>query len=159
MKLSKRSESELHGVHADLVAVVMLAIQETTQDFTVHDGLRTQAEQAEMLRSGASTTPNSRHLTGHAVDLVPYLNGKLRWEWALIYPIAEAVRTVAIKLEVPIRWGGCWDLELTQTGTIPVEQLVEDYVARRKTWLAAQGKKQAVFIDGPHFELPRRAYP
>lgn len=150
--LGKKSLAELVGVHPDQVKVVHRAIQITSQDFTVHDGLRTQAEQAEMLRSGASTTPNSRHITGHAVDLVPYLNAKLRWEWPLIYPIAEAMRTAGKELGIPQRWGATWDLILTDT-TEPVEQLVEEYVARRK----ALGKK--AFIDGPHFELPRSAYP
>jgi peptidoglycan L-alanyl-D-glutamate endopeptidase CwlK len=40
---------------------------------------------------------NSRHLIrsdgfGHAVDLVPWINGKPRWEWKPIYHIAAAVR-------------------------------------------------------------------
>ena len=74
---------------------------------------------------------NSRHITGHAVDLVPYLNGKLRWEWTLIYPIAEAMRTSGKELGIPQRWGGCWDLILTDT-TEPVEQLVAEYVERKK---------------------------
>jgi peptidoglycan L-alanyl-D-glutamate endopeptidase CwlK len=77
--LGQRSLSELEGVHSDLVAVVKRAIEITPQDFSVHDGIRTIEQQKELVKSGASKTLNSRHITGHAVDLVPYINGKLRW--------------------------------------------------------------------------------
>lgn len=104
-----------------------------------------------MVASGASKTMDSRHLTGHAVDLVPYINGKLRWEWVPIYRIADAVRIAAIELGTPIRWGGAWDITFTENPDSP-EDLVIDYVARRK-----KAGKEA-FIDGPHFELPKSKY-
>lgn len=150
-KLGKGSLKELEGVHADLVAVVKLAIELTVQDFSVHDGIRTLAEQKKLVASGASKTLDSRHLTGHAVDLVPYINGKLRWEWDPIYLIADAVRTAANKLSVTIRWGGAWDIDFTSSTESP-EDLVQAYVARRK----AAGLR--AFIDGPHFELPKSKY-
>lgn len=151
-KLGRRSLGELAGVHADLVAVVHRAIELTVQDFAVHDGLRTLDEQRSLLDKGASQTMDSRHITGHAVDLVPVINGKLRWEWDPIYKIAEAVRMAARERGVPLRWGGAWDLTFTDQTDSP-EDLVLDYVARRK----AAGKK--AFIDGPHYELPRALYP
>ncbi|MDX8126738.1 M15 family metallopeptidase [Methylomonas sp. OY6] len=151
-KLGEKSLKELNGVHADLVAVVKRAIELTSQDFSVHDGIRTLAEQQKLVQSGASQTLDSRHITGHAVDLVPYINGKLRWEWEPIYKIADAVRTAAKELNVPIRWGGAWDVTLTNTDEAP-EDLVADYTALRKK----AGKK--AFIDGPHFELPKAKYP
>ena len=157
-KLGAGSLREIQGVHQDQVKVVHRAIEITGQDFTVHDGLRTREDQVRMVASGASKTMNSRHITGHAVDLVPYLNGKLRWEWPLIYPIAEAMRTAGKELGIPQRWGGCWDLSLTDTKD-PVEQLVAEYVERKKAQLSAKGKKPVVFIDGPHFELPEAFYP
>lgn len=73
--LGKTSLNELRGVHPDLVALVKRAIALTAQDFTVHDGLRTLAEQQQLIAAGASQTMDSRHLSGHAVDLVPYVNG------------------------------------------------------------------------------------
>jgi peptidoglycan L-alanyl-D-glutamate endopeptidase CwlK len=151
-KLGNKSKSELVGVHADLVQVVERAIVLTVQDFAVHDGIRTLAEQQKLVASGASQTLDSRHITGHAVDLVPYINGKLRWEWPPIYQIADAVRLAARELGVPIRWGGCWDVLLTDSDDSP-EDLVQDYTARRRQ----AGKK--AFIDGPHFELPKDEYP
>ena len=150
--LGKQSLKELKGVHADLVKVVTRAIQLTVQDFSVHDGIRTLEEQKQLLKRGASKTLDSRHITGHAVDLVPYINGKLRWECEPIYLIAEAVRTAAKEYDIPLRWGGAWDIIFTETHDMP-EDLVAEYRARRKR----VGKR--AFFDGPHFELPRKHYP
>src|SRR5690242_14776910 len=129
-QFGERSQAELVGVHEDLVRVVKRALELTTVDFVVHDGKRTQEEQRILVQSGASQTMKSRHLTGHAVDLVPVLNGKLRWEWPPIYQIARAMKQAAVELSVPIRWGGCWarlnDLEE------PLEDRVADYVQARK---------------------------
>lgn len=151
-KLGKKSKAELKGVHPDLVAVVERAIELSVQDFSVHDGIRTFEQQKALVERGASKTLNSRHISGHAVDLVPYIGGKLRWEWEPIYQIAEAVRVAAGQQGVPIRWGGVWDRMLTEHDE-PPEDLVTDYVARRRS----VGKR--AFIDGPHFELPRSEYP
>jgi len=150
--LGAKSLIELEGVHAELVSVVKRAIELTVQDFSVHDGIRTLMEQQNLVNAGASRTLKSRHLTGHAVDLVPYINGQLRWEWEPIYKISDAVRTAAHELGVPIRWGGAWDRLLTETDD-PTEDMVADYVARRRK----AGKR--AFIDGPHYELPSEEYP
>jgi len=151
--LGQASLKELAGVHPKLVAVVKRAIQITTQDFSVHDGLRTMEEQKRYVATGVSKTMNSMHRTqpdgyGHAVDLVPYINGKLRWEWPAIYPIAVAVREAARELDVDIRWGGHWgrlgDIAATSQS---MNKAVQDYVAARRK----AGK--SAFIDGPHYEL------
>jgi len=151
-KLGTKSLNELVGVHPDLVVVVKRAIELTVQDFAVHDGIRTLEEQKRLVANGASQTLDSRHITGHAVDLVPVINGKLRWEWEPIYMIADAVRIAARQFGVPIRWGGAWDVAFTGSDESP-EDLVLDYSARRRQ----AGKK--AFIDGPHFELPKDKYP
>ena len=104
-KLGNASLRTLEGIHPELVAVVKLAIQWTAQDFSVHDGLRTLDEQRRLVAAGASQTLDSRHLSGHAVDLLPVINGKPRWEWAPIYVIADAMRSAARHLGTPLRWG------------------------------------------------------
>lgn len=154
--LGAKSLQELSGVHPKLVAVVQRAIALSEQDFTVRDGLRTPAEQRVLVAKGASQTLNSMHLPqgdgfGHAVDLVPWINGKPRWEWEPIYRIAAAVQQAAKEQGVAIRWGGVWDSRLNDLGNgwQRLEKAVEAYVARRK----AAGKK--AFIDGPHFELAK----
>lgn len=151
-KLGEASRKELQGVHSQLVATVERAIKITVQDFSVHDGIRTLADQQRLVAAGASETLDSRHLTGHAVDLVPYVNGKLRWEWPPIYRIADAMRIAANELDTPLRWGGVWDIDFTASTDSP-EDLVADYVSRRRKL----GKR--AFIDGPHFELPKSLFP
>lgn len=149
-----KSRAELKGVHPRMVAFAERTLALSTQDFSVHDGLRTSAEQAEYMRTGASQTLNSKHLRqadgfGHAVDLVPFINGKPRWEWPPIYVIAAAAKRAARELNVRVRWGGCWEpLDAIQGDTpAEMERAVAAYGARRR----AAGKK--VFTDGPHFEL------
>jgi len=103
--LSNRSLSNLEGVHPDLVGVVKRAICLTSQDFTVIEGMRSLVRQEQLVASGASQTMNSRHLTGHAVDLVPY---PVSWDWPLFYPIADAMKLAAEELNVDLEWGGDW---------------------------------------------------
>lgn len=107
-KLSIKSRINLMGVHADLVKVVERAIQLTDVDFTVLEGLRTLARQKELLAAKATTTLNSRHLTGHAVDLGALVGGKLRWDWPLYDKIAKAMKQAAKELKISIVWGGDW---------------------------------------------------
>lgn len=107
-RLSVRSRDRLKGVHPDLVAVVERAIQLTGVDFMVTEGLRTPTRQAELVRAGASRTQNSRHLTGHAVDVAALVAGQVRWDWPLYPRIAEAFRQAARELNTPITWGGDW---------------------------------------------------
>ena len=76
-KLSQRSLDRLIGVNPNLVKVVKRAIQISEIDFMVVEGLRTKETQAEYVKKGVSKTMNSYHLTGHAVDLAPIVNGKI----------------------------------------------------------------------------------
>lgn len=152
--LGAASRKELSGVHPKLIAVAERAIVLTTQDFTIHDGLRTEAEQREYVKRGVSKTMNSKHRIqadgyGHAFDAVPFINGQLRWEWKPIYHIAAAVRLAAIEKGVPLIWGGVWDRRLAElpASAAEIERSVQQYVDRRRKL----GK--SAFIDGPHFEL------
>lgn len=107
-ELSKRSKDRLSGVHPDLVRVVEKAISISDIDFTVLEGVRSIARQEQLVKSGASQTMRSRHLTGHAVDLGAYVGGQVRWDWPLYYKIADAIKKAAAELNVPIEWGGDW---------------------------------------------------
>lgn len=106
--LSARSKSRLIGVHPDLVKVVERAIQITEIDFVVLEGLRTLATQKKYVAQGASKTLRSRHLTGHAVDIAPWVGGTVSWHWPLYHKLAVAVKQAAKELNVPIEWGGDW---------------------------------------------------
>lgn len=132
-RLGKRSLERLEGVHPDLVRVVKKAITCTVCDFTVLEGLRSIERQRELFQAGASKIMNSRHITGHAVDLGAWLGGTVRWDWPLYYQIAAAVKMASVDEDVVIRWGGDWDSD-------------GDYTDEK-------------WRDGPHFELPRKLYP
>ncbi len=56
----------------------------------------------------ASRTLNSRHLTGHAVNVAALVGRQVRWDWPLYGRIAEAFKAAARELRVPLAWGGDW---------------------------------------------------
>jgi len=107
-RLSQRSKDRLKGVHPDLVRVVELAISLTSVDFAVTEGLRTRERQAQLLKEGKSKTMNSRHITGHAVDLAAWVGGTVNWDFTNYTKIAEAMKKASQQLSVPIVWGGDW---------------------------------------------------
>lgn len=104
--LGARSLARLKGVHPDLIRVVKRAITLTDTDFTVLEGLRTLERQKALVKAGASKTLNSRHLTGHAVDLGALIGGKVAWDWPLYARIAKAMKAAAKAERVPLEWGG-----------------------------------------------------
>jgi peptidoglycan L-alanyl-D-glutamate endopeptidase CwlK len=106
--LGPRSRQRLKGVHPDLVKVDERAIEISTIDFTVHEGLRTPERQKTLLEAGASQTLNSRHITGHAVDLGAWVGDEVRWDWPLYHKIAAAMKEAAKQEGVSIVWGGDW---------------------------------------------------
>lgn len=123
----------LQGIHPDLRRVMDRALQEAPFDFRITEGLRTVERQKQLVAIGASKTMRSRHLTGHAVDLVPIVDldkdGKVEAEemyaWPLFYKLAPAIKAAAEAVGVRIEWGGDWKS----------------------------------FKDGPHWQLPWKSYP
>lgn len=107
-KLGARSKQRLKGVHEDLVKVVERAIEITTVDFTVLEGMRTPERQKTLMESGASQTLNSRHITGHAVDLGAWVDDQVDWSWPLYAKINASMQEASKQVGVPIEWGGGW---------------------------------------------------
>lgn len=131
-KLSERSLGRLQGVHPNLVKVVKRAIEISKQDFMVLEGVRT--KQQCMINYGKGRTaaqcvakgvpaqyanPSaakvtwlnnpfaSKHVSGKAVDLVPY---PVDWnDLKKFDAIAQAMLQAAKELGVPVRWGADWD--------------------------------------------------
>ena len=133
-KLGKRSLSNLKNVHPSLVAVVNRAIQLTTQDFTIIEGVRTLDKQREYYRKGASKTMKSKHLIqvdgfGHAIDVYPYYDGKVQVNapFSKFKEIAQAFLKAAGEMGVDLTWGADWN----QNGRTDDER----------------------FIDSPHFQI------
>lgn len=116
--LGKRSRQRLAGVLPELSECVYIAIGLTAQDFTVFEGLRSPETQAAYVARGVSKTMRSYHLLqrtgfGHAVDLVPFVNGRIdwcddeRWRYDEIRDaMFEAARDVG--LQDRLEWGGDW---------------------------------------------------
>ena len=106
--LGTQSLERLSHVHPDLQKVVKRAIQITPIDFRVGEGIRTRERQKQLVAAGASRTMNSRHLNGHAVDLIALVDGEVRWDWPLYHKLALAMKAAAAEQGVPIEWGGDW---------------------------------------------------
>lgn len=150
-KLSKRSFSNLEGVHPDLVDVCKQAIKRTSVDFGVICGARTIEEQEELVASGASGTMRSYHLpqqTGyaHAVDVLAYIGSRGSWELDLYDHIADAFLSAALDIGCELTWGAAWHKKLTSHQG-DCDSLAMEYVDLRRS----QGRRP--FIDGPHFQL------
>ena len=135
--LSARSRGRLEGVDPRLVKVVERAIQITTVDFMVVEGVRSDEQcrinygrgrtAAQLAAKGIasryakpnlpkvtwlSNPYNSKHRRqadghGHAVDLLP-----APYDWKVLADfdkVAKAMLQAASELGVAIRWGADWD--------------------------------------------------
>jgi peptidoglycan LD-endopeptidase CwlK len=108
-KFSARSLKNMTGIHPDLRRVLDRALQDSPLDFIVIEGLRTRERQKQLVASGASQRLDSRHITGHAVDLLPIgPNGKGAFDWPLYNQLGPAVKEAAQELGVSLVWGGDW---------------------------------------------------
>lgn len=107
-KYSNRSLRNLKGIHPDLRRVIDRALQQAPYDFIVIEGLRTMQRQRELVANGDSQTMNSRHLTGHAVDLLPIGPNGAAFAWPLYDRLGPAVKAAAKAEGVDLEWGGDW---------------------------------------------------
>lgn len=118
-KFSKLSEDRLQGVKPQLASVVRRALEICAVDFMVVEGLRTIERQRELYAQGRTKPGNkvtwtlhSKHLEGNAVDLAPFVNGKVDWNNLKNFDaIAKAMAQASRELSVPIRWGADWDMD------------------------------------------------
>ncbi|OKP31347.1 M15 family metallopeptidase [Serratia fonticola] len=125
-KFSQRSESNLKGVNPALVKVVHRALEISTVDFSVIEGLRSVDRQKYLVAAGKSKTMNSRHLTGYAVDLFP-VGGDWN-DYRCWLPVLDAMHKAGAELGVKLRFG--------------------------ITWTGNPHDKPSRFLDAPHVEIP-----
>lgn len=124
-------------VHPDLVTLCCEALLVSTVDFGVHDGDRTIAEQAENVKRKVSMTMDSRHLPK------PKEQGG--------NGVAHAVDVhPALKINGKTRWDGALFAQIDRAFEVATRRTGIPYV-----W----GGRWRRFVDMPHFELPRDAYP
>ena len=151
-KLGNRSLNKLEGVHPDLVAVVKRAIELTDVDFGVTYGVRTLAEQEQLVAQGRSQTMKSKHLIqgdgySHAVDLVAYFGSDVSWELNVYDNIADAMAEAANEVGIPLKWGAAWSVGDITSYVGTMEDAMNEYIDLRRS----EGRRP--FIDAPHFEM------
>jgi peptidoglycan L-alanyl-D-glutamate endopeptidase CwlK len=156
-RFGKGSENELVGVHPGLVAVTRLALDMSAQDFVVYEGVRTLKAQVNNVHAGVSKTMHSKHLIqadgfSHAVDLVPYMNGRPTWDWDGCFRIALAMCDAALTQGVAhkLTWGGAWDRRLSDFATLGGSLKIADIKAAVEAYKTRHPGPD--FLDGPHFE-------
>lgn len=133
---SEKSEARLAKVHPDIARLMRLAREKSPIPFEISQGLRTPEEQKALYAQGRTTkgpivtwTMESRHLTGHAVDVVVIIGGKAVWDEEVYTRLADHILGVAASHKIHIVWGG--------------------------TFTNGQGKPRP---DRPHYELNRAFY-
>lgn len=102
------SLANLHGVHPDLIAVARLALAKSHVDFSVVEGVRTEERQEDLVADGASMTMDSRHLTGHAIDAYPWVEGQTSHSASDYAELARAFFEAAQEMGIHVDWGGEW---------------------------------------------------
>lgn len=107
-RFTHRSFTHLAGVRPELVVVAYHALLLSPIPFQITDGLRTEEEQAILLAAGKSRTMRSRHLTGHAIDVVALQNGIVSWDWSLYETIANYFNKASKETGIKVAWGGNW---------------------------------------------------
>jgi peptidoglycan LD-endopeptidase CwlK len=150
--LYKGYEKKLQGVRPELVAIVLEAHKLLPFDVIVVEGVRTLERQKQLYAKGLSKTLNSRHLTGHAVDLAPIKGNTILWsDDEKFEQIADAMREVAIKKKTEVLWGRAWLMALNYY--LSAEVGMDAYIAERRK------ARRSPFLDGPHFQLTTRQFP
>ena len=120
MKMTPRDIRRAAGVHSDLMTVATLAwrmfdggpvlgMPGTKLVVTATGGVRTDEQQREILKRGASWTLDSRHLTGHALDFAIVTAREMIDSDDAYWKVWIACwRPASIICEIPIEWGGYW---------------------------------------------------
>lgn len=127
----KVSVRNLQGVKPELVLLAQTVMDRAPWPIRVTEGLRTMERQRQLLALRVTKTMNSRHLTGHAIDVVPFIDldrdGKIEAEEMYHHPLYDELipiaKAAAEELKIKMTFGYDWG------------------------W------------DKPHWELDRRAYP
>lgn len=106
----------LSQVHPDLAKVILGAYDDCSEaglPFIVIQGKRTQEQQDALYAQGRTApgkivtyTRNSRHLSGHAVDLCIVVGGKAIWDVEMYGHLADHLLRTADHFDVSIVWGG-----------------------------------------------------
>lgn len=120
------------GMHPDLIRIIQTTAERLPFEIMIPSdgGLRTEAMQAALVKKGASTIMNSRHRTGHAVDLCALVDGRDVWTDPYARTIAQMMQAVAAEQNVNLTWGGDW-----KSGDTPHFELTrKDHPEQDTSW-------------------------
>lgn len=141
LRFGKASRERLKTIVPELQALAIDALAVGVIDFTVTDGRRSRERQQLYYETGRSKVmwPHSRHnvlqpyMLAEAMDLTPYVNGRLSYNKAHCCVLAGVVLTLAKRRKLEIRWGGNWDMDLEPVTDQDFQDLVhfELYSPRR----------------------------
>lgn len=114
-KLSEKSILNLKGLNPKLIELVLTASKTSPIDFTVLEGVRSQARQIELFKNGHSKCDGVKNKSNHqikadgfgyAVDLAPL---PINWNDKKRFKIlSDHIKATAKKLGIKIVWGGDW---------------------------------------------------
>lgn len=110
---SKTSLERMEGVHPLLIKTAKTALSYNIMDLTIppYGGMRTVADQNELIERGASKTMNSLHLPqgdgyAHALDIIPY---PVDWhDENRFLMMATLMFRASVEHGIVIEWGGHW---------------------------------------------------
>ncbi len=114
MELNQRSKNNLKGVNNVLIEIVEKSVEifntkyNEESYFVVTEGVRTLERQKQLLAENKSQTLDSYHITGHAIDVALFLNGKITWNLKDYKKLADIIKQAAKDLGYDIVWGGDW---------------------------------------------------
>lgn len=115
LRFGSRSEENLLMVEKDTDRLCRLALEYTTQDFSIIDGFRTADEQSKLYSKGVTELDGinklSAHQSGLAIDIIPYASGVDIWNTsndkvkALWLEVYRAFMRAGMKLNLRLEFG------------------------------------------------------
>ena len=107
-RFSNRSLESLQGIDDRLIILLGLMLEHSKYDFVVTEGLRTVERQKFLVKTGKSTTMNSKHIIGKAFDIAILVDEKITWEHKYYTEFAIEFKKLAKFLNFNVTWGGDW---------------------------------------------------
>ena len=112
-RFSETSRARLATCHSELWEIMMTALAFGFIDMTIVSGKRGREEQNKAYEEGKSKKqfPDSKHnfSPSLAVDVAPYVNGKISDKIQDYTYMAGIIMAVAAYKGINLRWGGNWD--------------------------------------------------
>lgn len=109
------SLARLESCDPRIQLVMKAAIAQGLVDMTITEGHRDQVTQDKYFEEGKSRIkfPDGKHNSypSMAVDVAPYINGKLSYDQRHCCYMAGLIMGIARSLGVNLRWGGNWDMD------------------------------------------------